>query len=111
MLITDFRKDGIKYLELHGRVDSSEANFADDLLHLVVGEKKIIIDCTGLNFINSMGLRAFISTVKEVAHINGEVLISNLAPAIVEIFRIAGFDKIFKIFDNADDAKNHFLNN
>lgn len=109
MLITEFKKEGIKYLELHGRIDNSAVDFATDLSHMVVGESKIIIDCIGLNFINSLGLRAFISTVKDVTNTDGKIVICNLSKQVAEIFHIAGFTSIFKIFDSVDEAKDYLL--
>lgn len=104
MLITEFKKNGIKFLELHGKIDAAASDFDAELSDIVVGEKKIIVDCKELNFINSMGLRAFLSAVKVVSNSEGSIAICNLSPAIVKIFQMAGLTNIFKIYDNLEDA-------
>ena len=107
MLITERKKDGIKFLELHGRIDGSDANFEAELLDMILNEKRIVVDCAGMNFINSNGLRTFLTTVKEVANSEGKIAICNLSPVIADIFKISGFTNIIPIYPNIEEAINH----
>lgn len=104
MLITERKKDGIKFLELHGRIDGNTGDFEKELTDMVVGENRIVVDCGGLNFINSSGLRIFLSAVKTVSNNDGKIVMCNLTQSIGEIFKISGFTKIFKIYKNLDEA-------
>ena len=104
MLITERKKDGIKYLELHGRVDGSDSNFEEELKDMILNEKRIVIDCAGMNFINSNGLRTFLMAVKTVTADKGKIVICNLAPAIEDIFKISGFANIIPIYKTIEEA-------
>jgi anti-anti-sigma factor len=108
MLITEFKKNGIKFLELHGKIDGSATDFDKELADMVVGENKIIVDCSELNFISSLGLRAFLSAVKTVSNSNGTIAICNLSQPITEVFKMAGLTKIFQIYSNIDEAIESF---
>jgi anti-sigma B factor antagonist len=104
MLVTERKKDGIKFLELHGRIDGNTGEFEKELTDMVVGETRIVVDCGGLNFINSSGLRIFLSAVKTVSNNDGKIVLCNLTQNISDIFKISGFTKIFKIYKNLDEA-------
>jgi len=104
MLITERKKDGIKYLELHGRIDGSDSNFEEELKDMILNQKRIVIDCAGMNFINSNGLRTFLMAVKTVNAEKGKIVICNLTPAIEDIFKISGFANIIPIFKTIEEA-------
>jgi anti-sigma B factor antagonist len=109
MFISDFKKQGVKILELNGKIDASATNFEEDLKELVTGENKIIVDCSNLNFINSAGLRTFLSILKGVTAINGRIIISSLQENVKEIFSISGFINLFEIAENKEEAIDKIL--
>lgn len=109
MFITERKKNGVKILELNGRVDAECPNFGRDLMDMVQDEKNIIIECSKLNYINSMGLRAFLTTVKEVNKANGKIVICNLTPNILDLFEQSGFLEYFDVCKTKEEAYNHFL--
>jgi len=104
MLVTERKKDGIKYLELNGRVDGSDPNFEEELKHMILNEKRIVVDCAGMNFINSNGLRTFLMVVKTVTADKGKIVLCNLNPAIEDVFKISGFANIIPIFKTIEEA-------
>ena len=109
MFIVDRKKDGVKILELNGRVDAVADHFVEDLLQMVQNELKILVDCSNLNYINSSGLRAFLTVVKNVGKFNGRFVICNLPENIKEIFKISGFLQVFEVYDTYEDAFNSFV--
>jgi anti-anti-sigma factor len=93
-------------LKIEGRIDTTNFNaFETDINQLFnSGEKNLVFNCTGLNYISSSGLRVFLITQKKSIATNGKLHLCCLQPGIKEIFDISGFSTIFKIFDSEVEA-------
>jgi len=93
-------------LKIEGRIDTTNFNSFEAEINLLFnsGEKNIIFNCSGLNYISSSGLRVFLITQKKSISLNGKLHLCCLQPAIKEIFDISGFSTIFKIFDSEKEA-------
>jgi anti-sigma B factor antagonist len=89
-----------------GRIDTTNAaEFERTVIDLVdKGSKGIVVDCSGLNYISSSGLRVFLVIQKRMNTDNGIFRLSNLQPEIKEIFDISGFSNIFSIFADKSEA-------
>ena len=80
---------------LHGRLDAAQVANAKEVLSLV--DESCVVDFAGLSYISSAGLGLLFATQKRVVDRGGALTLTNLNPHIREVFRIAGFDNIFKI--------------
>ena len=58
--------------------------------------KDIIIDCTGLEYISSAGLRIFLSILQNAEEKDVQVYIKNINDNVRGVFAITGFCNIFK---------------
>jgi len=85
--------DGTVYLQ--GRFDAAQVSNAKDVLCLV--DDSSVVDFAGLSYISSAGLGLLFATQKRLTDQKRELTLANLNPHIREVFRIAGFDNIFKI--------------
>lgn len=93
-------------VSLDGRVDTTNANeFENSMLRVISdGHIKIILDCSGLDYISSSGLRVFLIVQKRLTAAKGQFRLCGLQPGIVEIFDISGFTSIFSIFPDKESA-------
>jgi anti-sigma B factor antagonist len=57
-----------------------------------------------VDFINSSGLGALVSLMKEIRLVKGRLTLSNLASYVREIFDITQLSHIFEIFTAEEDA-------
>ena len=82
---------------LEGEIDSTNVGELEKLLgEQLTGVNTLVMDCAGLVYISSAGLRIFLSMQKkmrergtmEVRHVNDEVL---------EIFAVTGLQKLLNI--------------
>ncbi|MFA5849371.1 MAG: STAS domain-containing protein [Bacteroidales bacterium] len=91
---------------VEGRVDTTNANeFEKAVMEVVAsGINRIILDCSGLNYISSSGLRVFLIVQKKMMASKGELRLCSLQPGIQEIFDISGFTSIFSIYPDKDLA-------
>ena len=93
-------------LKIKGRVDTIHSSALEGEVNQVFdsGEKNLIFNCSGMDYISSSGLRVFLVTQKKVIPLKGKLYLSNLQPAIQEIFRISGFSNLFRIFETQEEA-------
>jgi len=68
------------------------------------GTTRIHLNMEQVDFINSSGLGALISVMKEVRLIKGRLTLSNLAPFVREIFDITQLAHIFEIHETEQSA-------
>lgn len=99
-------KDGIAVLTVTaGRLD---ANIAPDLKKVVSeivtgGTSRIMLDLEKVQFMDSSGLGAVISSFKLTGQ-KGEFVICNMNEAVKEIFALTHMDRLFEIYPNADEG-------
>ena len=101
----------VDLVEVSGRVDSSTAPQLDQALKQILkeGRYRIVIDLSGTDFMSSAGLRTMIATLKETRRFNrGDLRIAGMQTKVKKAFELAGFDELFKFFDNSVDAVGSF---
>jgi anti-sigma B factor antagonist len=93
-------------LKINGRVDTLHSSALENEVNQLFdsGEKNLIFNCSGMDYISSSGLRVFLVTQKKVIPLKGKLYLSNMQPAIQDIFRISGFSNLFRIFDTQEEA-------
>ena len=86
-------------VEIKGRIDTSNAEqFQQDLTPLMEGgPTDIEIDCTGLEYTSSQGLRTFLMLQKNVNAKGGKLMLHHMNPMVKEVFDITGFSNIITI--------------
>lgn len=84
---------------LNGRLDTTTADkFMQDITPLMQGDNPDIeMDCTGLEYTSSQGLRMFLMLQKSVTARKGNLVLKNMKPQVKEVFDITGFSNIIKI--------------
>lgn len=106
MNITLSEKNGFHIIYVEGRVDSTlVSEFGKQILDLIEqNDKNLIINCRDLTYINSLGLRVFLSAQKKIIGRKGKLYLCELSPQVLETFAISGFSSIFKIFETEEEA-------
>ena len=100
-----------KIVSLEGRLETTNASeFEKSIMEIIEGGCAILIlDCTGLNYISSSGLRVFLVIQKKMMAVKGQFRLCSLQPTIREIFDISGFSVIFKLFPDQEAAMKNSL--
>lgn len=97
-------KEEGKYLMLtvSGRVDTSNyEEFAKELQVFIEGGKKFLaLDLENLEYISSSGLRVFLSTLKALRAVEGDVILCCMNDKIKSVFEISGFLSLFRVEDS-----------
>ena len=99
MKVTINTQDNRTLVTLSGRIDTTNAaQFQHDIEPLMQGDSKDIeMDCAGMEYTSSQGLRLFLMLQKSVIARNGKLVLKNMRPQVREVFDITGFSNIIKI--------------
>jgi len=95
---------------LNGRLDQDlSPQLEERLVELLEnGRSRLLVDLSGVTYINSGGLRCLVSAWRKARRQNGDVMLFGLNVRLQEIFSIIGFDSVFKIFDSQEMAEAAF---
>lgn len=84
-------------ISIAGEIDIYNCTGIKDILSNLIQEHScdIVLDCTNLEYIDSMGLGALVAIVKKVKNYKGNFHITNLNSSVAKVFRITNLDKVF----------------
>ena len=71
---------------------------------LTGGALRLVVDCAGLEYVSSAGLRAILTISKELRIKGGPQAYCALRDQVKEVFEISGFASIIPIHDTRDAA-------
>lgn len=89
-----------------GRFDQSQvAHHENQFLELLTqGRNRLVINLAGVTYINSGGLRCLVSIWRKAQESSGDVVLCGLTDHISDVFSVVGFDKVFSIYPDCDEA-------
>jgi len=73
------------------------------------GWKKIIVDLTECEFIDSTFLGAIVISLKKITELGGKLRLVGIQPEVQTLFQLTKMNRIFEIFENREDALQSFL--
>ena len=93
------KQEGTPFIfALEGRLDTNTSpeleKFADSLADRQIND--IVVDMKGCEFVSSAGLRVIIAMQKRLST-NGKLVFRNVAPSVMDVFEMTGFDKFLTI--------------
>lgn len=93
-------------VHLDGRLDAISTPSLDQQLTDLVRKKrkKILLDFSHVDYLSSAGMRLLLSITKQMKNQEGALVSYSMNDDVMEIIRMAGFERILKIFPNEDEA-------
>ena len=93
-------------LKAEGRISVlTAAGFQDDTMDAISSSSHdVIVDATGVTYLSTAGLRAFLLVSRTLATNNRSLYVCNLRPYILEVFKIIGFDNVIPIHPDLDSV-------
>jgi anti-sigma B factor antagonist len=106
MEIKSRQEGNVTVLSLHGRLDLASGSVLKEEIKKLFDQQKnsVHLNLSEVEFINSSGLGALVSVMKEVRLQKGRLTLSNLASYVQEIFDITQLSHIFEIFATEEEA-------
>ena len=95
-LVTERIEDNVLYLELNGRIDSSNAEQAEELIKAIKAahpDLQSVLDAEHLEYLSSAGLRVVLRMRKDTA----DLKIINVSTEVYEILDMTGFTDMITV--------------
>lgn len=106
MQINEDRHAGVVIVTPAGRVDSTTSAALDQ--HLVAlagaGERRLVIDFAGVDYISSAGLRVLLTQAKRTREHKGGLVLCGLGESVRQVFELAGFLPLFTLTASREEA-------
>jgi anti-anti-sigma factor len=101
-------KNGFEVVAVSGRLDTIESPKLEKKLVEILdaGKNRIVLDCEGVDYVSSSGLRVFLLLMKRTSQSEGRFYLANIKPDVREVIDISGFSKLIGIYDTVDQAVN-----
>ncbi len=92
------------------RVDAHNSNDLKDGLKDLFdeGKKNVLVDLRDVRFIDSSGLGALVSGLKNAISHQGTLKLSALQPQVKSMFELTKLHRVFDIYSNTEDAMESF---
>ena len=86
-IYANYPMDALSLRELENDINNLQVELGD----------WVIVDCKGMTYICSSGLRVFLTLNKNITSKGGKLIIRNLEPLVKNVFDMSGFSQIFNI--------------
>jgi anti-anti-sigma factor len=105
MICSDETSGRVTIVNLGGEVDSVSASELETRVMGLLdrGVNCLLLDCSGLTYINSAGLRVFLLAAKQLAG-HGALGFCGLTPNVRLVFETIGFERILTIYPDRAGA-------
>ena len=105
--IKRLQEDGADIIALIGEIDASSSIELDLSIAKSVGEgfKKILVDCSALDYISSAGLGVFMSYIEEFKDRNIKMVLFGMNDKVANTFNILGLNELLQIGKDKVQAK------
>ena len=95
-----------RILRLEGRVDAASSAILEKKMLDLIQDKHVTfaMDFSKVDYLSSAGIRLFLSMMKKLHHQGGKMVFFSVGEDVMEVIKLAGFDKILNIFSNEEEA-------
>jgi anti-sigma B factor antagonist len=99
--------ENVSFLEVSGRLTSFESAAFRDAVHSILnqGHKNIVLNLTGLDYLDSSGVGELVRNYMAVVKKGGAMRVVGLAPKIEEILKITHLHQVFPDFPDEASAR------
>ncbi|HEX8738584.1 MAG TPA: STAS domain-containing protein [Casimicrobiaceae bacterium] len=91
---------------VRGSIDgSTAAQLQDTVAREITGNAtRMVVDCAGLEYTSSAGLRALLAGVKECRRQGGDLRLAAVSGGVRRVLDLSGFTGILRIYPDVDAA-------
>jgi anti-anti-sigma factor len=106
MEIMTVNHEGATILSISGRIDTATAPALEQAISKEIesGNRKIMLNFSGVSYISSGGLRVLLATAKKLKNPGDRYALCCLTAEVMKILKLAGFTTIFSIYPSEGDA-------
>jgi len=93
-------------LRIDGRLDASTAPLLERKINSLIDEQhlQLALDFSRVDYLSSAGMRVLLSESKKLHNKKGALILYSVSSEVEEILKMAGFDRILRIFPTEKEA-------
>jgi len=106
MQVLSSEKEGVVVGQVDAKaLDASNARaFKDAIKPLLTQDAKLVIDMSKIEFIDSSGLGALVSCLRQAHTTGGEIKLYGLRKQARALFELVRMHRVFEVFNSSDEA-------
>lgn len=104
--IHEHEMSGVKVFRLEGRIDAVSSTALEKKLQECLTEQRfrVVLDFIKVDYLSSAGMRLLLSMTKKFKSHEGHLALCALHDNVMEIIRMAGFERILSIYPLEKEA-------
>jgi anti-sigma B factor antagonist len=93
-------------LAIEGELDFHAAAEVRDAISKLTDKQapKILIDFSGVSYIDSSGLAIFVEAFQKIKRYGGKLVLFSLAPSVLNVFEVARLNSLFRLASTETEA-------
>ncbi|MDX9980859.1 MAG: anti-sigma factor antagonist [Lentisphaeria bacterium] len=106
MMISVYQQGSVSILRASGRLDATTMADTERQLTaaIVGGSRRMVLDCSAVEYISSAGLRVILSAAKRMQKAEGKLVLAAASPQVRQVFDMAGLGAVIPVFETTDEA-------
>ena len=95
----------VQVVTLRGRLDSAGAPSFETCMNQLTGSAQhIVLDCSDLRYVSSVGLGLFVASAKVLQAKGGELCFASLTQQVRSVFEMVGFLGLFPVHPSVSES-------
>lgn len=87
---------------------SNARAFKSDIQSVLAGRRKVVFDLSNMTFIDSMGLAALLSCLRQLNHNEGDLKLCGMNGSVRSVFELVRFHKVLDLLNDREEAVQAF---
>ena len=106
MTFSEEKVDGVVVLGIGGKINTEAS---EDLLKRMTdlidnGAHHLLLDLSGVDYINSSGLRVLLTVAKRMTDLNGKIVLADVSELIYQVLQVSGCTSHIGVYPSREDA-------
>lgn len=108
--IAEEKIGNIQVFHFKGKLDALSSPLAEKRIFDSInqGEYQLIFDFSSVDYLSSAGMRMLLSTTKRLKSLSGKVVLASIQPAVMDVLRTSGLDRVLLLEENVEEALKSF---
>jgi anti-sigma B factor antagonist len=106
MTFSEEKVDGIQVLGISGKIHTEASEVLLGKFNSLVdqGERHLLLDFSGVEYINSSGLRTLLIVAKKLNGLSGKMVIAKATEWVQQVLQISGCASVIGIYPSKEEA-------
>jgi anti-sigma B factor antagonist len=106
MTLSEEKINGVITLEISGKIHAEAAEELLKKLNTLIdqGERHLLLDFSGVEYINSSGLRALLTAAKILNNLSGKMVLTDVNELVHQVLHVSGCASRIAVYPSKEEA-------